>query len=184
MTTFEEMPSVQTAVELEARRRKRVFAVFLSLLLIPLAIGLYAIVKAPSETEAVARNVAPLIESNVERNVEKNVEARINARVDQQIEPRVEAIVARRATPVIQRELARQVDAVVTARVQPLEQRVRLFAVEGNPEQQRMAVRVKELEARVAALEQRLAAISDARIPVNPDKERPVLTHVPKRPGR
>ncbi len=168
MTTHEEMPSVQTAVDLEARRRKRVFVVFLALLTIPVAIGVYAIAKAPSETEAVARSVAPIVEKDV------------FARVDRQIEPRVEELVAKRATPVIQQALERQldtrVDRVVTTRIQPLEQSVRMFAREGNPEQRRMAARVKELEARVASLEQRLAALSDTRA------ERPVLTHVPKKP--
>src|SRR3989337_3047018 len=118
MTTAEEIPSVRTAVALEARRRKRVFTIFLALLAIPLAIGLYAIAKAPSETDAVAQRVTPL----VEKSIEKNVEANVTRRVDETIEPRVDAAVQRRAEPIIQQTLDKQLnvqlDRAVVARVQ------------------------------------------------------------------
>lgn len=160
MTTAEEIPSVKTAVALEARRRKRVFAIFLGLLAIPVAIGLYAVAKAPSETEAVALNVTPIVERNVEENITR--------RVDQKIEPRVDELVARRAEPVIQQTLDKQLtvhlDRAVIARVQPLERQYRVMATAGDNEHQRTTERVKELEARVATLEKRLAALQNTRI--------------------
>src|SRR5687767_13066129 len=105
MTTLEENPSVKTAVALEEHRRKRVFTIFLALLAIPLAIGLYAILKAPSETDVVVSRVTPIVEKSVEENVTR--------RVDEKIEPRVEEVVARRATPIIQQTLDRQLDAQI-----------------------------------------------------------------------
>jgi len=167
MTTSEQIPSVKTAVALEARRRKRVFTIFLALLAIPLAIGLYAIAKAPSETEVVAARVSPIVEKNIEKNVEENV----TQRVDQKIEPRVEEVLTRRAEPIIRQTVDRQLDAAVVARVQPLEKQFRVLTQEVNPPQQRgMSVRIRELEARIAALEKRLDAMGGGRGP---------LTHVP-----
>jgi hypothetical protein len=170
MTTSEDLPSVKLAVAREAQRRKRVFATFLALLIIPIAIGLYAVAKAPSDTDLVVRNVTPIVEKNVEEN--------ITARVDQKIEPRVEEIVERRAAPVIEQTL----DKAVTARMQPLERQYRVLAVQGDTEHQKTAERVKILEARVAALEERLAALANTRIPPGPKTERPPLTHVPVKP--
>jgi polyhydroxyalkanoate synthesis regulator phasin len=167
MTTSEDLPSVKLAVEREAHRRKRVFATFLALLIIPIAIGLYAVAKAPSDTDVVVSNVTPIVEKNVEEN--------ITARVDQKIEPRVEEIVERRAAPVIERTL----DKAVAARVQPLERQYRVLAVQRNTERQETAERVKILEARVAALEERLARLTNTRVPPGPKTDRPPLTHVP-----
>lgn len=175
MTTMEEIPSVKTAVAREERRRKRVLLTFLALLLIPIAIGVYALVKAPSETELVAKNVTPIVEKQVEEN--------ITARVDRKIEPRVAEVIARQATPMLQRTVDRQVSAAITTRVQPLERQFRVYSTEGNPQQQRLTERIKELEARVDALERRLTALNDVRVaPEENLRDRPVLTHVPKRP--
>ncbi|MGZ5444139.1 MAG: hypothetical protein ACXW31_06805 [Thermoanaerobaculia bacterium] len=173
MTTLEEIPSVKTAVAREERRRKRVLLTFLALLLIPIAIGVYALMKAPSETELVAKNVTPIVEKNVEEN--------ITARVDEKIEPRVAEVIARQATPMLQRTLDRQVNAAITTRVQPLEQQFRVYTNEGNPQQRRLTERIKELEARVAALEERLAALTNTRVAPLQDP-RTAVTHVQKRP--
>ena len=43
--------SVQETVDRETARRKRVFLAFMALLLVPIAIGAYALTKAPSETD-------------------------------------------------------------------------------------------------------------------------------------
>ena len=194
MTTSEENPSVKTAVALEEHRRKRVFTIFLALLIIPLAIGLYAIAKAPSETDAVASRVTPIVEKNVEENVTRRVDEKFEPRVeevvarhvDKKIEPRVEEIVARRASPIIQQTLDRQLDKAVVARVQPLEQQFRTFSAEGNPQQLRMSARVKELEARVAKLEQQLAQLTrghvDPREAIRLERLKPVTTTA-KPPG-
>jgi polyhydroxyalkanoate synthesis regulator phasin len=160
MTTFEEMPSVKTAVDREAQRRKRVFATFLALLLIPIAIGAYAIAMAPSETDAVVNKVTPLVQERVEKNVEET----ITTRVDRTVEPRVAEIVERRATPVIERTLDRQLNAAMTARVQPLEQNYRAL-VARNTEHDKTSARVQELERRVAMLERRLAVLTNQRDP-------------------
>jgi polyhydroxyalkanoate synthesis regulator phasin len=170
MTTSEDFPSVKLAVTREAQRRKRVFATFLALLIVPIAIGIYAIAKAPSETDVVVSNVTPIVEKNVEEN--------ITARVDRKIEPRVEEIVERRAGPVIEQTL----NKAVTARVQPLERQYRVLALQRDTERQQTAERVKILEARVAALEERLAALTNTRIPPGPKTDRPPLTHVPVKP--
>jgi hypothetical protein len=187
MTTFEELPSVKTAVQREAQRRKRVYGMFALLLLVPVAIGIYAIAKAPSETdvvvEKVVKDVTPIVQGNIQENLAKNVEATVTERVDRQIEPRVQEAVERRAAPLIERTLTRQVDAAVTARVRPLEQQYRAFTVEGNTEHERTAARVKELEARVAALERRLAALTGPR-PVNPNLQRERLEVKPVTPAK
>lgn len=173
MTTMEEIPSVKTAVAREERRRKRVLLMFLALLLIPIAIGVYALVKAPSETELVAKNVTPIVEKQVEEN--------ITARVDRKIEPRVAEVIARQATPMLQSAVDRQVGAAITARVQPLERQFRIYSSVGNPQQQRLTERINELEARVAALERRLAVLTN--VPVAPVQDpRTAVTHVPRRP--
>jgi polyhydroxyalkanoate synthesis regulator phasin len=160
MTTFEEMPSVKTAVDREAQRRKRVFATFLSLLIIPIAIGAYAIARAPSETDAVVTKVTPLVQERVDKNVEKT----ITARVDRTVEPRVVEIVERKATPVIERTLNKQVNAAVTARIQPLEQNYRVLTAR-NTEHDKTTARVQELEKRVALLERQIAALTNQRNP-------------------
>lgn len=171
MTAYEEMPSVKTAVAREAQRRKRVFATFLALLLIPIAIGAYAIAKAPDETDLVVDKVTP----RVQERVEKNVDETITARVDRTVEPRVAEIVERRATPVIERTLDKQLNAAVTARVQPLEQSYRVLTAR-NAEHDQTAARVQELEKRVALLERRLAALTKPRDPaikLDPTKKVP-----------
>lgn len=160
MTTFEEMPSVKTAVDREAQRRKRVFATFLALLIIPIAIGAYAIAMAPSETDAVVNEVTPLVQERVEKNVEET----ITARVDRTVEPRVVELVERQATPVIERTLDRRLNAVMTARVEPLERNYRMFAAR-SAEHDKTLARVQELEKRVALLERRLAALTNPRDP-------------------
>ena len=172
MTIYEEMPSVKTAVELEARRRKRVFLMFLALLAIPVAIGAYAVAKAPSDAQIMAARVSPIVEENIVQSVDR--------RIDQKIEPRVDEIVAQRATPVIERTL----DRAVTARVQPLERSYRALAIQDETEHAKAEERVRELEARVAALERRLAVLTDPRRPrpLEGVTERPPVTYVPKRP--
>lgn len=191
MTIYDEMPSVKTAVAREAQRRKRVYAMFAVLLMIPVAIGIYAVAKAPAETDAVVqsvvKDVTPVVQNNVEKNIQenlaKNVEATVTERVSRQVEPRVQEIVERRATPLIKETLDKQVTAAVTARVQPLERQYRDLTREGNTEHERTAARVKELEARVAALERRLAALTGPR-PVNPNLKRDVLEVKPVTPAK
>ncbi len=183
MTTFEEMPSVKTAVDREAQRRKRVFATFLALLIIPIAIGAYAIAMAPSETDAVVDKVTPLVQERVEKNVEET----IAVSVDRTVEPRVAEIVERRATPVIESTLKRELGVALTTRVQPLEQNYRMLAARNaeydkttvrvqaleqsyrvlaarNTEYDKATARVQELERTVGLLERRLTALTNQRL--------------------
>ncbi len=162
MTTFDEMPSIKTAVELEARRRKRVYAMFLALLIIPVAIGIYAIAKAPSETELLVQNATPIIEKNVEKSVSR--------KVDRDLEPRVDKIVRERARPVIENTL----ETSIAARVKPLEQKYSMRGIQDDQEHEKTEARLRELEARVAALEKQLG-----EQPVRPQIDKPV-TRIPK----
>lgn len=159
MTINDEMPSIKTAVALEERRRKRVFATFLALLLIPVAIGAYAILKASTETEVLVRNATPIIEKSVEKSVSQ--------KVDRTIEPRVEEIVERRAAPVI----ARTLEKSVVARVEPIENNYRIRGAQDKE-------RIDALEKRIELLEQQLAALKTRPRP-EVQLERP-LTRVPK----
>jgi hypothetical protein len=99
-TTHEE--SIQDAVARETARRKRVFLTYLGLLLLPLIVGAFALANAPSETEAVAeavtpvvaqavgarvaeevvRQATPMIQENVSREVARNVEPQLKAVAD------------------------------------------------------------------------------------------------------
>ena len=179
MTTLDEIPSVKTAVALEAQRRKRVYLMFLALLLIPVAIGVFAILKAPDDARVMAARVTPIVEEGLTQRVEENV----TQRVDRKIEPRVEKLVEERATPVIEQTLNREVQRAVTTRVQPIEQNYNNLARRGDTERRATAARVKELEDRVAALERRLAALTAGPGP-RPQvdlQDRPATTYVPKK---
>lgn len=124
-----ELESVKIAVDAEARRRKRLLLSYLLLLLIPIVIGGYAIARAPSQTEAVAHDVLPIVNENVKETV------------------------AAQAEPIIRKEL----DVAVARHVKPLDDRTgklerAMSERGGNP-------RVRELEDRVAKLEQQVAAL-------------------------
>lgn len=105
MTTFTEGPqdSVKIAVQREAARRKRTFVFYLVLLAVPIAIGGYAIANAPTQTQAVAKEVIPVVSANVEETIEPKVaealktqaEPIIRDGLEKQLTPRLEAIVDR-----------------------------------------------------------------------------------------
>jgi valyl-tRNA synthetase len=93
--------SVQELVARENARRKRVFLAFLALLLVPIAIGAYALTRAPSETAKVAKDVAPIV----------------TERVGGQIAARVTSEVVSRAEPIIRESVAREITAKVEPRI-------------------------------------------------------------------
>lgn len=96
MTTAPYDESVREAVTREAARRKRVFLAFLGLLLIPIAIGAYALSKAPTEIEKVATDVTPLVTSRVSGEISERVTKDVSART----EPLIRQNVAREITAV------------------------------------------------------------------------------------
>lgn len=61
--------SIEEAVARETARRKRVFMTFMALLVVPIAIGGYALAKAPTETKIVADKVTPVVADRVEQSV-------------------------------------------------------------------------------------------------------------------
>jgi septal ring factor EnvC (AmiA/AmiB activator) len=96
--------SIQDVVARENARRKRVFLAFLALLLVPIAIGAYALTKAPSETAKVANDVAPIV----------------TERGGGEIAARVSNDVASRAEPLIRASVAREINATVEPRIASL----------------------------------------------------------------
>jgi hypothetical protein len=147
MTTFTEGPeeSVKISVQRENARRKKSFAAYLALLLIPIAIGAYAIARAPSQTQAVANEVIPVV----------------NANVQESIKPQVAEAVAVQAEPIIRERVDKHVDEAVDIRLKPVEARYahleQMMVRSGGDNG-----RVKELEARVATLEKQVAALARA----------------------
>jgi DNA repair ATPase RecN len=93
--------SVREAVARETARRKRVLLAFLALLLIPIAIGAYALTRAPTEIERVASDVTPIVTS----------------RVAGEITERVTSDVAARNEPLIRQNVAREINTVVEPRL-------------------------------------------------------------------
>lgn len=135
MTVDQYDDSIRIAVERETQRRKRVLWLFVALLALPLIAGAWALAKAPSQTEAVAREVAPLVRESVGKSVAEDVVAEaaplIEQRVATRIEPRITelrdsntalqrsvAAMARIDTrPVPQPDLTEQIRSVVATEV-------------------------------------------------------------------
>lgn len=166
MTMYAEGPeseSVKIAVQREAARRKRSFLMYLLLLAVPIAIGGYAIANAPTQTQAVAKEVLPAV----------------NANVQESIKPQVAEAVATQAEPIIrdtvERQINRNLDQAVAVRIKPEVARIEQLVVRsgGNG-------RVKELEDRVTALEKQVAALTQALQSRRP--ERPDVTRIPVNP--
>lgn len=136
MTVYDE--SVHEAVARETARRRRVLLAFTALVIVPIAIGAYALHKAPSETEVVARNVTPVVAE------------RVSARVTDDV--------VERTTPLIRRNVAREVESSVA----PLKKNI--VALQATV--QRTSASVAMIQARVvpqtndAALREQLDALS------------------------
>jgi chromosome segregation ATPase len=109
--------TVTLAAQREADRRKRVLMAYLAALVIPIAIGGYALMRAPSENEAVARSVTPMVQEVVKRDFDQRV-GETQKRIDAQVESRVNEVVAAQAEPVIKREVAREVSASVAPQIE------------------------------------------------------------------
>src|SRR6266852_577842 len=108
MTTAPYDESVQEAVARETKRRKRVFSTFMALLLAPIAIGAYALSKAPCEAQKVATDVAPI----VTQRVGADISAGITNNVMAQTQPLIQKNVAQEISTTVEPRLA----AVATLR--------------------------------------------------------------------
>ncbi|HEX3068811.1 MAG TPA: hypothetical protein VHX14_09555, partial [Thermoanaerobaculia bacterium] len=143
MTTAPFNESVQDAVTRETKRRKRVFSAFISLLLIPIAIGAYALSKAPTETQKVAADVAPIVAQRVGADISTGITDKVIAQTQ----------------PIIQKSVAHEISveprlaAVATLRqditnLQQTTQKVSDFVATATPQL-----------ATVSGLNERLAAV-------------------------
>jgi chromosome segregation ATPase len=145
MTTAPYNESVQDAVARETKRRKRVFSAFIGLLLIPIAIGAYALSKAPTETQKVANDVAPI----VTQRVGADISAGITDKVIAQTQPIIQKNVANEISTTVEPRLA----AVGTlqkdiANLQQTTQKVSDFVASATPQL-----------ASVSGLNERLSAV-------------------------
>ena len=73
MSTDQSFDSVQAAIDREAKRRRRVLLTYLGLLIVPIVIGGFVLAKAPSETEAVAKQVTPIVKSEIVESIKGNL---------------------------------------------------------------------------------------------------------------
>ena len=103
------------------------FLAYLAVLAIPVAVGAYALTRAPSETEAVAQKVTPVVRDTVTRDVDERVNQRVNERVTAEVKTQAE--------PVIKSEVSRQVSESVKPEIESvrseLQQRIATIAVPG-----------------------------------------------------
>lgn len=84
--------SIRLAVERETRRRKKALMGFLALLVIPIAIGGWVLVRAPKETELVVREVTPIVQQRVGENVTKQVVEQSATLIERTVEEKVAPI--------------------------------------------------------------------------------------------
>jgi len=101
MTTAPYDESVQEAVARETKRRKRVFSTFIALLLVPIAIGAYALSKAPTEAQKVAADVTPIVTQRVSGDISAGITNNVMAQTQ----------------PLIQKNVAREISANVEPRL-------------------------------------------------------------------
>lgn len=96
MTTMEppDDESVHEAIARETARRKRVLLAFLALALVPIAIGAYALSKAPTETSKIATDVTPIVSERVERTISESVTNNVVTRSQPLIRQNVSSAVA------------------------------------------------------------------------------------------
>ena len=130
MTTVDpdsEFASAKTALANELRRRKRVFGLYMLLVLVPVFLAGWAVVRAPSETKALATEIQPALTEEVGKT----------------IKPRVEEAVARQAGPIIRERVTTEVRQAVDSAVAPVVESTGL-----------MGERYIELDAEVAELGQ------------------------------
>jgi prefoldin subunit 5 len=102
MTTEPYEESVHAAVAREAARRKRVLLAFLGLLLLPIAIGAWALTRAKTSVETVVAEVAPRVTESVGTEIATRVTNDVVART----EPLIKQNVSREVTTAIEPRIA------------------------------------------------------------------------------
>jgi hypothetical protein len=100
--------SIQETVARETARRKRVFLAFMALLLVPIAIGAYALAKAPSDTEKVVTDVTPI----VAERVGGQIATRVTDDVVKQTEPLIRDNVSRAIATDVEPRIATAANAL------------------------------------------------------------------------
>ncbi|HYK03804.1 MAG TPA: hypothetical protein VE974_18750 [Thermoanaerobaculia bacterium] len=124
--------SVHDAVAREAARRKRVLLAFMGLLLVPMAIGAYALAGASTEKEQLATDVTPIVAQRVGNEIASSVTNDVVARTQ----------------PLIQQNVSRQIAEVVEPRISSVAGALRSDITT----LQTSMTAVPALETRVAAL--------------------------------
>ncbi len=86
--------SIRAAVEREAKRRRRVLTGYLALLIVSMAVGGFAVVKAPTETEIVAKKVEPIVRDQVRASVADDITRSVVQSTGPQIDAKVSSAFA------------------------------------------------------------------------------------------
>jgi chromosome segregation ATPase len=131
--SIEPSESVQEALARETARRKRVFLAFVGLLLVPIAIGAYALSRAPSETGKIVNDVTPIVTERVATQVTNDV--------------------VTRSEPLIRRNVSREIAATV-------EPRISSVATDLRRDLSSLQTTVNETSTAVAATTSQLASVS------------------------
>lgn len=146
MTTEPYDESVRDAVAREAARRKRVLLAFIGLLLVPMAIGAYALTTASTEKEQLVTDVTPIVAQ----------------RVGDEIASSVTNDVVARTQPLIQQNVSRHIAEVVEPRITSVAGALRtdITTLETSVQQtSRLVAGVAPQLAALPALENRIATL-------------------------
>ena len=161
MTTAPYDESVREAVARETARRKRVLLAFLALLLIPIAIGAYALSKAPTEIERVASDVTPIVTNRVAGEISERVSKDVSARTEPLIRQNVAREITAVTNDITQLRTTVQKTSELVQNVTP-----RLDAMSGFVSQTENTLRA--LNANQGRFDQQLKAIRAPGISVRP----------------
>lgn len=169
MTIDQYEDSIRIAVERETQRRKRVLLFFVVLLALPLIAGAWALANAPSQTEAVAREVTPLVRESVGKSVAEDVVAQTAPLIEQRVATRIEPRIAelRDSNTALQRSVA----AIARIDTRPIpqppdltEQIQRVVASEVRIQVERETERLNAIHRReIDALKARLEKVENPR---------------------
>ena len=97
-----ENEAMREAVRREARRRRMLVITYLSLLLLPVGVGIYAVTRAPSEVQSVARQTVPYVVPEVRKQLEPTIaatarpviETEVRAQYERTVGPRLQSMSA------------------------------------------------------------------------------------------
>lgn len=153
--------SIREAVAREAARRKRTLYAFLALLIIPIAIGAYALSRAPKEVERVASEVTPIVAERVSGDISTKVTNDVVQRSESVIKENVS-----RETGTLRRDIA-QLQTTTRKQEQSvaaLQARVTHVTPSNNSQLLNEIREMREQMARDSALLTRQIQALDARV--------------------